>query len=201
MAPHVDGIELVLPRRASFREGLEFLHDKADWVVARHAELPPRVAFADGATVPVQGEPHRIRHRPRGCGGVWIEAGEINVSGDSRHLPRRVLDFLRRAAERELGLKARAFARTLGHELEQITIRDTRSRWGSCSDTGRLTLSWRLILAPERVARYVVAHEIAHLRYMNHGPRFWATVEHLMPGFESARDWLRDNGGLLHRFG
>jgi predicted metal-dependent hydrolase len=100
---------------------------------------------------------------------------------------------------------ARAMAAQLGRKVTRISVRDTTSRWGSCSRGGALSFCWRLILAPDAVFTYVVAHEVAHLAHMNHGPAFWRTVDKLMPpGLgtpRSARDWLRRHGAVLHRYG
>ena len=111
-------------------------------------------------------------------------------------------DFLKAEARREIGVRARAKAGQLGMPIKAIALRDTRTRWGSCSRKGGLTFSWRLILAPEFVLDYVVAHEVAHLKEMNHGPRFWALCESLTTAdAKVARAWLRANGGALHAYG
>jgi predicted metal-dependent hydrolase len=199
-----ESIELVLPKRVSLAAGLRFLESRRDWVAANLAEMPERIVFADGAIVPVLGTPHRIRHlgeRSPGVRTVAIEAGEIRVVGAAPHVARRVRDHLIALARQELSRRARALAARIDRRVTRITVRDTKSRWGSCSASGALAFSWRLILAPEAVLDYVVAHEVAHLAEMNHGPRFWRLVETLTPDTAAQRSWLSRNRARLLRYG
>ncbi len=201
---HTERVILVLPHRRHLKAAESFLDSKRDWVAARLANLPPAVTLADGATVPVLGAPRRVRHCPEARGGVWLDegTGEIHVSGAAEHLPRRVLDWLRAQARAEITARVKAHAARLEVIPGRITLRDTRSRWGSCAPSGGLNFSWRLVMAPPWVLDYVTAHEVAHLREMNHGPAFWAHVETLTPGArEPARAWLRAHGPALHRVG
>jgi hypothetical protein len=198
-----DAVELVLPPRTSLPRALNFLKSNRAWVESRLAALPPRVAFEDGKSVPVLGEPHRIRlvARSGAHGPVWIEQGEIRVSGDKAHLARRVRDFLKERARDEIGRRARRLAQQVDKKPGRITVRDTTTRWGSCSANGNMAFSWRLVMAPEPVLTYVVAHEVAHLIEMNHGPRFWKLVDRLVPQVERHRDWLNANRAWLLRIG
>jgi predicted metal-dependent hydrolase len=198
-----DAVELVLPPRTSLPRALKFLKTNRAWVESRLAALPPRVAFEDGKSVPVLGEPHRIRQVARSSerGPVWIETGEIRVSGDKAHLARRVRDFLKERAREEIGRRARRLAQQVEKKVGRITVRDTTTRWGSCSANGNMAFSWRLVMAPEPVLTYVVAHEVAHLVEMNHGPRFWKLVDGLVPHVERHRDWLNANRAWLLRIG
>ena len=192
-------LELVLPRGVTLAAGLRFLRERQDWIVQRASGLPGPLVFEDGAEVPVLGEPHRIRHRP---GALFaIEESEIRVSGDPAHLGRRVRDGLKACARVELSKAVRPLAERLGRRVTHIAVRDPRTRWGSCSSTGRLGFSWRLVMAPANVLHYVAAHEVAHLAEMNHGAAFWATVERLDPSYRPAREWLRRHGADLHRYG
>ncbi len=193
--------QLSLPRGVPLSEGLDFARRRSDWIRAQIKSLPPRIAFAEGAQVPYLGEPQVIRHAPCARRGVWREPGTIWVSGFAEHMTRRVTDFLRREARRELTARANDKAGRLDRGLGRISIRDTQSRWGSCSSDGNISFSWRLILAPEPVLDYVVAHEVAHLVHLNHGPRFWALVNDLTAEVAGSRRWLRDNGSVLLRYG
>lgn len=195
------GVVLVLPKGVPLAEGVRFARSKSDWISQRLALLPTRIPFADGAVVPLLGVPHLIRHRPDARRGVWAEEGIIHVSGQAEHLPRRLLDWLKREARAAIVPRARQHAATLGKQINRITLRDPRSRWGSCAPGGNLSFSWRLVLAPLPVLEYVVAHEAAHLAEMNHSDQFWQVVAHLMEGTGTARSWLRRKGGELHRFG
>lgn len=192
---------LVLPSNTPLRHGLDFVEEKAVWVQNRLARAPMPVPFADGVEIPYLGVPHVIRHRPGERGGVWREAGEIHVSGDAAHLPRRMTDWLKSEAKRVLTDATRDKAARLGVKVARVTVRDTRSRWGSCSSSGGINFSWRLILAPDWVLDYVVAHEVAHMAEMNHSPAFWAIVARLTDHLEAGRPWLKNQGSSLHRYG
>jgi predicted metal-dependent hydrolase len=196
------GVELVLPRGMPAAQGVRFLSAHRGWIAARLAALPPPVRFAEGATVPVLGVPHRIRRASdRGARVVAIADGEIRVRGDPAHLPRRVRDHLVLVARREFADRARACAGRLGKTVARIAVRDTKSRWGSCSSRGSLSFSWRLVFAPEAVIDYVVAHEVAHLVEMNHGPRFWRLVATLVPDSAGPRAWLKRHRAELLAYG
>jgi predicted metal-dependent hydrolase len=125
----------------------------------------------------------------------------ICVSGGEQHGPRRLADWLRGQAKTELTSRTHHHAANLGCQVKRISVRDQSTRWGSCSTTGTISFSWRLIFAPTFVLDYVAAHEAAHLREMNHGPRFWRLVRDTMPEMQKARNWLKQNGAELHRFG
>jgi predicted metal-dependent hydrolase len=193
-------VTLVVPRRTSRDEAVAFARSKAEWLNDRLAALPQPVPIRDGAELPLLGRTHRIRHDPFSH-GVRLCRSEIVVAGEGGHLPRRVADFLRREARRECADRAQRFARRLGRQVGRVSVRDPKSRWGSCSHKGHLSFSWRLILAPEWVLDYVIAHEVAHLVEMNHGPRFWRLVDRLYPDSVRPREWLRRHGTRLHRYG
>ena len=195
-------VELILPRGVPASPGLRFLAAKREWIATRLQALPRPVPFVDGAMVPVLGVPYRIRRELEPAGPpVRIVDGEIRVRGDPVHLGHRVRDHLVAAARAELTPRARRLAARIGREVARINVRDTKSRWGSCSGQGNLSFSWRLILAPEPVLDYVVAHEVAHLVEMNHGPRFWHLVESLMPGSAAPRAWLKRHRNRLLSYG
>ena len=195
-------IELVLPKGVAAEHGLRFLAAQRGWVAARLDALPAPVPFVEGAIVPVFGVPHRISRETDGAAPpVKILAGEIRVRGEPAHLARRVRDHLVSLARRELGHRARLLAARIGRPVARIGVRDTRSRWGSCSSKGCLSFSWRLVLMPENVMDYVVAHEVAHLAEMNHGPRFWKLVRALGPDPAAPRAWLRRHRSRLLSYG
>ncbi|WP_428032726.1 M48 family metallopeptidase [Ancylobacter sp.] len=198
-------VVLTLPARGTLHEAMDFARRHAGWVEVRLARLPEIVVFAPGAVLPLRGTPHRIVHRPEARGTVWagVEMGEpvLFVAGEAAHVARRVGDFLKREARRDLVAAAHRHAQALGVSLVRVTLRDTASRWGSCSSAGALSFSWRLILAPPSVLDYLAAHEVAHRREMNHGPRFWATVDALFPQRHAAEHWLKKHGAELHRYG
>ena len=195
---------LTLPARVPLDEGLRFARERGEWLMARLDQLPARVPFADGATVPLMGVPHRIRHvaaRAKGQGVVRLEAGEILVAGAPEHIARRLHDWLRAEAKRTLEPLVREKARRLNVSIRRVTVRDTKTLWGSCSVSGDVSLCWRLMLAPSAVADYVCAHEAAHLLVRGHGARFWRLVEELADDMDAARRWLAREGEMLQRYG
>ena len=197
---------LSMPMRGSLREANVFAQKHGAWIAARLKRLPDAAPFAHGALIPLRGVPHRIEHRRGARGTVWAECGDdgaqlLCVAGETAHVPRRVRDYLKREAKKDLERASRAAAAALGVSLKRISIRDQSSRWGSCSTTGVLSYSWRLILAPPFVLDYLAAHEAAHLVEMNHSRRFWRLVEGINPDVVSAKAWLDAHGGDLHRYG
>lgn len=199
--PSGEGVVLVLPMGARVADGLDFARSKAGWIENRLVRLPERVPFEEGAVVPLLGVPHTIRHRPDARRGVWAEEDILHISGRPEHLSRRLADWLKREARDVIAPRAHLHAATLGKQVNRISLRDPRSRWGSCTSGGDLSFSWRLVLAPLPVLEYVVAHEVAHLVEMNHSEAFWRIVAGLVPDVGASRSWLRSRGGELHRFG
>lgn len=195
------GVSLILPRGVSVAEGRRFAEDKRVWLQNQLEALPLRVPFTHGTVLPILGVDHRVRHRPDARGAVWREDDEIHVAGQAEHVSRRLGDWLREEARAELARRARDKATGIGRKIGRITVRDTRSRWGSCSVDGNLSFCWRLIFAPEPVFDYVVAHEVAHLAEMNHSPAFWKVVARITADVKTGRDWLRRHGSRLHRYG
>ena len=192
---------VTLPMRAGRGAGVALLMNHADWVANRLAALPDPLPIADGSIVPIGDVPHRIRHVPQARGGAWLQDGELRVSGAPEFLRRRVTDFLRAEALRRLSALVMAKTAIIDVTTRRIAVKDTRSRWGSCSADGSLAFSWRLVMTPEYVQDYVAAHEVAHLKYMNHGKRFWSLVDRLTPHASTAVPWLRAEGFRLLRVG
>jgi predicted metal-dependent hydrolase len=199
-------VVLTIPPRGSLKEAREFAQKHGAWIAGRLQRLPMATPFAPGVMVPLRGVPHRIVHRSDVRGTVWTErsdAGErlICVTGGPPHHNRRVGDFLKREAQRDLDAASRRYAKQLGVTIKRISVRDQSSRWGSCSNTGVLSFSWRLILAPTFVLDYLAAHEVAHLVELNHSPKFWRLLKRVNPDCERAKAWLDTHGTDLHRYG
>jgi len=197
---------LTIPPRGTMAEAKDFAQLHGGWIAARLGRLPKAVPFQPGTIVPLRGAPYRIVHRAGERGVVWTEtrdSGEkiLCVAGDSEFIDRRVHDFLKREARRDLQKSAQAYADALGVRVKRLSIRDQSSRWGSCTSAGSLSFSWRLILAPPFVLDYLAAHEVAHLVEMNHSARFWRTVARICPSVERAKKWLDTSGNDLHRYG
>jgi predicted metal-dependent hydrolase len=198
-------VVLTMPPRGSVKQAREFARKNGAWIAARLRRLPDAMPFAHGALLPLRGVSHRIDHRKSIRGTVWIETGAdmplLCVAGEAPHLPRRVRDFLKREAKRDLETASGTAAQALGVTIKRVSVRDQSSRWGSCSSTGVLSYSWRLILAPSFVLDYLAVHEVAHLIEMNHSRRFWRLVEKICPDIGRAKAWLDAHGADLHRYG
>lgn len=198
-------IVLTMPPHGSFKQAKSFAEKNVEWISARLKRLPGPVPFADGAIVPLRGVAHRIVHRPGARGTVWTESagGEqlLCVAGRREHIARRVRDFLKREAKHDLVAASKKYAEMLGVSIRSISIRDTASRWGSCSYEGALSYSWRLVISPAFVLDYLAAHELAHRLELNHSKRYWKIVDGIFPERERAEAWLRAHGSGLHRYG
>lgn len=202
---------VTLPVQCDIDEVGTFINRNLDWVRARLDSLPDVVSFRSGAFVPLRGEAHRViftrRVSGRGTSAVGAvsrvnanDYPELHVNGLQEHAPRRLMDWLWSEAHHDLEIAVTRYASRLKLKAKRIAIRDQASRWGSCSTTGVLSFSWRLVLAPPSVLNYVAAHEVAHLKEMNHGPGFWALCRELDPNMDEARRWLQIYGMDLHRY-
>ncbi|WP_075997705.1 M48 family metallopeptidase [Salaquimonas pukyongi] len=202
LMPGGDGLKVTMPPHVSDDELEEFLERNRQWVSVRRARLPKTVSLGVGAIIPFRGIDHRIVHldRLRGIVEAKEVAGEpsLLVPGEPSRIGRRVVDFMKKQARSALDEAVARHASALGVRPRQIRITDTTSRWGSCSTTRTLSFSWRIIMAPPQVLDYLAAHEVAHLREMNHSDRFWSHVRSLCPDMESHKAWLRRNGSGLH---
>ncbi|MFD0911228.1 M48 family metallopeptidase [Ruegeria arenilitoris] len=193
----LDGrVTLTYPKGVSESEAIGFAQSKEDWIRQHLGARPVPASVGFGETLPVEGVPRRI---------VPAEGRRVSLHADQVAVPegaeaRRLARFLKELARDRLIEACDDYAAMLGREYSSLTLRDTRSRWGSCSAAGGLMFSWRLILAPPEILHYVAAHEVAHLAEMNHSAAFWAQVERLFGPYKAARHWLRDNGAELHRY-
>jgi predicted metal-dependent hydrolase len=195
------GLRITVPPGLKRGEVENFLHRHQGWLEQRLAKLPDRPQVRPGVKIPLRGVPHLIVHEPGRRGTVSVETGAdgpmLVVHGDRLHLPRRVADFLKREAKHEIEALVARHTATVGRSAKAIRFRDTSSRWGSCTSDGNLSFSWRIMMAPGPVINYLVAHEVAHLKEMNHGPGFWALCEKLCPDTKRCKAWLKKNGSAL----
>jgi len=203
--PHGRQPLLTVPKSGHWREAKAFLDRHTGWLGERLDLAVKPVAFVRGAIVPLRGVNHRIvpTGRVRGVVEVGEDAGELAllVPGAPEHRARRLTDWLKAEAARDLERRSRHHAGNLGVTFTSIAMRDQTTRWGSCSTTGKLNYNWRLILAPPFVLDYVAAHEIAHLIEMNHSQDFWNVVLRTLPTMARGRDWLRVHGRELMVYG
>ncbi|MEX0645013.1 MAG: SprT family zinc-dependent metalloprotease [Parvularculaceae bacterium] len=204
----VDSLEgrvvVTAPSKRALPEALRFAGERSSWIRARLDEGAPARPFVDGGLCPYRGVMHAIRCEgsPRLLARVVTEGTPvIRVGGDPAHVNRRLVDWLKSEARAALTERAQAHSAQLGKNFSRISIRDSRSRWGSCSRDGVLSFSWRLILAPPYILDYVAAHECAHLVHLNHSPAYWRALLSLGVDENAARAWFEENGEALHAWG
>ncbi|MCG5485287.1 MAG: M48 family metallopeptidase [Sinorhizobium meliloti] len=195
-------LKLTVPEGLPEREVSAFLTRHQGWLMTKLARFSGESEIEDGGTILVRGVAHRIERtgRLRGLTEALVigEEAVLRVGGAEEHLRRRIADYLKKEARSELERLVAVYAGRTGSRARSLSLKDTRSRWGSCSAEGDLSFSWRIAMAPPKVIAYLAAHEVAHLQEMNHGPRFWALCESLCPETKDARHWLKRNGTMLH---
>jgi hypothetical protein len=200
--PGGQSLKLTVPRGLKPREIDDFLARHQGWLMTKLARFPRNNALAEGRYVSLRGVPHRVERtgKLRGLTEAIELDGEkvLLVGGAEDHLSRRLRDFLKAEARKDLAERSAAHAGAIGKKVNSITLKDTKSRWGSCSHDGNLSFSWRIVMAPPYVIDYLAAHEVAHLAEMNHSEKFWAICEKLCPQSLEAKHWLKRNGALLH---
>ena len=220
VSPTKRDVTLTIPRSTGSGKAGAFIEQHIDWLNKQLAELPEPVPFENGRVILYKGEPHELVFcgpRSKKQAGQRVvtrktdifensdpdrqKLASLHILGSLDHAPRRLGDWLKKQAKQALTRRVDIHAERLGLTYSRLGVRDQTSRWGSCSSNKTLSFSWRLILAPSQVLDYVAAHEVAHLREMNHSARFWKLVNQTMPAHEVARRWLRQHGQDLHRYG
>ncbi len=192
----VDGaVTLSMPATAREDEALAFAAGQADWLRRAMARSPAGTRVAFGSVIPVEGR--MLTLAPGPVRAARIEGDCLILPPDASRVAARAQAFLRLLARQRLQAATERYAALLDRPFRRITLRDTRSRWGSCAPDGSLMYSWRLVMAPPDVLDYVAAHEVAHLAQMNHSPAFWAVVTRLMPDYARHRRWLKSQAALL----
>ncbi len=185
-------------------DAISFASERVEWIAERLGALPAPVLFKPGAYIPLRGVIHRLSHSETGRAVRIDRSGLVPlllVPGAREAFADRTRAFFRAAARNDFADRVAVHAETLKVSPRSITIKDTRSRWGSCSTDRRLNFSWRLVCAPPFALDYVAAHEVAHLKEMNHSARFWRQVERCVPNWKEARRWLEERGSALHAVG
>jgi len=193
----------VAPSKRQMTEAAAFAKSKVEWIAAQLEQKPEPISFREGAIIPLRGVPCKITAEGKGR-LAKLSAGDpqtLHLPGAPETLAARTLRFLKKQAREDITRSVERHAEKLGVQPARISIKDTRTRWGSCSTGRNLSFSWRLILAEPYVLDYVAAHEVAHLLEMNHSPAFWAQVERTYPDWRTARDWLSAHGNGLHVIG
>lgn len=197
-------VALVVPVRYNIEKAEKFALEHKDWIRQKIAELPRPVAFRHGAVIPVLGRDREIVviYDPAlKTTSIRLTKNELRVKTNQRNPASRITRFLKQEARDTLTNLALEKAATINRKINSVQVRDTKSRWGSCSTGGRLSFSWRLIFAPWEALDYLVAHEVAHLIHMDHGKRFWALCEKLSDDYETGKSWITNHGHELMRYG
>lgn len=191
---------LVLPKWTPKFMGIAFAQKNLDWLKAQKAKIGAPRQFENGTRIDLLGTSYLIEHNPKARGGVFCEDDKLVVTGEIDHLHRRVRDFVKKQAYAYIQEKAIHMAAQLGEKPAKITLRDTSSRWGSCSSNKNLSFCWKLALAPTFVLDYIIAHEVAHLIEMNHSDAFWQVVAKIDTHRATASSWLRKHGSDLQKW-
>lgn len=191
---------LVLPSARALKEGLRFAETHVDWLRQHLERLGARQPFGDGATFPLEGRLTRIAATPGLKRELLVDAVLHVPHEEPGLLAMRVRRWLKLRAAAQLRARVADHASALDVSHGRVTVRDQRTRWGSCTRTGALSFSWRLVLAPPAVLDYVAAHEVAHLVEMNHSAAYWRVVARICPDYETPRRWLKTQGHRLHRY-
>ncbi len=194
--------KLIVPRRASAKAALAWAEEHRDWIAAQRAALPQARPFVDGAVVPLGDAQLTIAWTPGSSRRVRREGDVLRLEGPHETIARRVEAWLRAEALRLLAADTEEYAARAGVGVSKVAVGDPKARWGSCSSSGAIRYSWRLVLAPEAVRRATAAHEVAHRVHMDHSPAFHALVARLYGADPTPqRKWLRANGAALHWYG
>jgi len=195
-------LKMTVPKGLAAREVNAFLDRHQGWLLTKLAKFSTDAGLRDGGEILFRGVRHRIEHAGslRGLTEAVVMDGKpvLRVSGMPEHIGRRIATFLKKEARNDLERLSRLHAGSIKAPIRSISMKDTRSRWGSCSSEGNLSFSWRIVMAPPSVIDYLAAHEVAHLKEMNHGPHFWALCKKLCPHMEEAKSWLKRHGSQLH---
>jgi predicted metal-dependent hydrolase len=196
------GVTVTLPKRVSRTQALAFVEKSIPWISRQLERHTPSTVLGHGSIIPLRGIPHEVQSTNTRRGLITIDpvANVISVPGDAAHLGRRLQDWLKKLAKAELLEASTRYSKAMGVDFKRISVRDQKSRWGSCSASGDLSYSWRLILAPSHILDYVAAHEVAHRQHMNHGPKFWRLVLQHCPRAAEAKRWFEAHSAELHRF-
>lgn len=189
------------PSKRALPDALDFARTRVRWIRGQLIAGAAAKPFREGLVFPLRGAPVTIIQEGGPRAGVRLIDDRLLAGGDDRHLNRRITEWLRIEARRSLTERADHYAGALGRKRGPITIRDTRSRWGSCARNGALSFSWRLILAPPEILDYVAAHECAHLVHLNHSPAYWRVLKGLGIDARAARDWFAQHGPGLYAYG
>lgn len=202
--PQSRTIQLVVPKRASMKTAYLFAEQNKDWIREKLRDLPRQIPFKDGEILPILGRDRKIivLYNPAlKTTDIQLKKDELLVLTNKTDPSVRIKRFLIELARERLTELALEKSSLLRRRLTDVQVKDTRSRWGSCTEDGRISFSWRLIFAPTKAFDYVVAHECGHLCHMDHSENFWKVCEKISRNYEEGKEWMQLNGHRLMRFG
>ena len=191
---------LTIPPRCLTRKAVDFVNAHRDWITNMLARIPVSRSFADGDVISIMGKKYTAGHKPGPRGGPCINQNQLMGCGAKDFMPRRVTDFVKKTAHDRLLELSRQKAALIDRVVHSVSIKDTKSRWGSCSSKSNINYNWRIVLAPAHVIDYLVCHEVSHLRHQDHSPAFWDCVASLCPDYQEGRAWLKVKGKELYRY-
>lgn len=188
---------LTMPKLYSKKKAYEFVLSKQDWIIEHLAKIPKTKDFENNENISLFGKNVTIKHLDNSNKATYLENDILYVGGDIVFLHRRVKDYIKKTAKKEFFTLSQDLAKTIGYKVENVQIKDTKSRWGSCSSLNNINYSWRIALAPECVIKYLIAHEVAHLKHKDHSYAFWKCVKGLYQDASIGKKWLKVNGSKL----
>ena len=191
---------LTIPRYCSSKKALEFIKSNQEWIDSCLAKIPEIRRFSDGEQISLFGKIYTLQHKPHARAGVFFDGEQICISGQKEFLHRRLRDFIKEQAQKKFYHASEQLAKKIECELNDVCIKDTKSRWGSCSTRNNINYNWRIALAPDFVIKYLIAHEVSHLRHPDHSAFFWNCVASLCPQYKKGRDWLKEHGKELYLY-
>lgn len=196
-------VRVTCPSRRHLNDAMAMVSDRRSWLMARLAEAPPFTPLTPGQTIPVLGKDVTIRLTEGAPNSAARLMGSEIITGGQDHAAqtRRVTRLLKKRVQEECRLRSEQMATQLDVTIGKVSVRQMTSRWGSCAINGDICYNWRLIFAPVNVLNYVVAHEVAHRKFMDHSRKFWNVVEMLDPSYRLAIDYLKERGAELHAYG
>jgi len=200
--PTNNAFRVTMPCRTPLRQAYHFLESSHDWILKQMKTINSRISLENNTVIPILGKKYKILHLDSGSSlDISFQKNTLVACAPQQKLNLAIISFLKSYAKTEFQEYCLIYSSILGKNIGKITIRDTRSRWGSCSQKGNISISWRLLFAPKFVSEYVCAHEVAHLSEMNHGPDFWKLVKKLHPEYKTSELWLKKNGKNLFLYG
>lgn len=190
---------LTIPEKCSKKKAVLFIQEHIDWIRQTLAKLPHLQRIKDREQINILGKKITIIHSPTQR-GTFLEQDTLLVGGSIEFLHRRTIDYIKKQTHQYLCDLSRAYAQKINSKINKITLKDTKTRWGSCSNRNNINYNWRIALAPVFVINYLVCHEVSHLIYQDHSSDFWTCVNNLCPQYKEAREWLKTNGKTLYKY-